>query len=152
MTVVSARRANPAEPCVPPCPILSSARRCSDRRAGRVSGRMPRLLDKTLGELKQPVTALKGVGERRAEAFARLGLRSLSDLLYFLPRRHDDYRQVCYIGKLEPGMQATVIGEVEKTGVRLVAGGRRDFHLTLQDESGQLDAVFFRPALAGQPD
>ena len=100
-------------------------------------------VDKTLGELKQPVTALKGVGERRAEAFARLGLRSLGDLLYFLPRRHDDYRQVCYIGKLEPGMQATVIGEVEKTGVRLVAGGRRDFHLTLQDESGQLDAVFF---------
>ena len=100
-------------------------------------------VDKTLGELKQPVTALKGVGERRAEAFARLGLRSLGDLLYFLPRRHDDYRQVCYIGKLEPGTQATVIGEVEKTGVRLVAGGRRDFHLTLQDESGQLDAVFF---------
>ena len=100
-------------------------------------------VNKTLGELKQPVTALKGVGERRAEAFARLGLRSLGDLLYFLPRRHDDYRQVCYIGKLEPGMQATVIGEVEKTGVRLVAGGRRDFHLTLQDESGQLDAVFF---------
>ena len=100
-------------------------------------------VDKTQGELKQPVTALKGVGERRAEAFARLGLRSLGDLLYFLPRRHDDYRQVCYIGKLEPGMQATVIGEVEKTGVRLVAGGRRDFHLTLQDESGQLDAVFF---------
>ena len=100
-------------------------------------------VDGILRKLAKPVTALKGVGERRAEALARLGLHSLGDLLYFLPRRHDDYRQVCYIGKLEPGMQATVVGKVQKTGVRLVAGGRRDFHLTLQDESGQLDAVFF---------
>ncbi len=99
--------------------------------------------DAVLRELQQAVTALKGVGERTAEAFARMGVHSLSDLLYFLPRRHDDYRQVCYLSRLEPGMQATVVGTVQRAGLRTVAGGRRDFYLTLQDESGQLDAVFF---------
>lgn len=99
--------------------------------------------DVVLRELEQPVTALKGVGERTAEAFARMSVHTLSDLLYFLPRRHDDYRQVCYLSRLEPGMKATVVGTVLRAGLRVVAGGRRDFYLTLQDESGQLDAVFF---------
>lgn len=103
----------------------------------------PRVADSVLRELEQPLTALHGVGARKAETFARLGVHTLGDLLYFLPRRHDDYRQVRYFSKLEPGMQATVVGKVCKTALRLVAGGRRDFHLTLQDASGELDAVFF---------
>ena len=94
-------------------------------------------------ELEQPVTALRGVGERKAEAFARLGVNSVGELLYFLPRRHDDYRQVCYLGRLKPGMQVTVVGRVRSTALRVVAGGRHDFQLTLEDDSGELDAIFF---------
>lgn len=94
-------------------------------------------------ELEQPVTALKGTGEKRAELLARLDARTLSDLLYMLPRRHDDYRQERYLGRLEPGVQATVVGRVRRTGLRSAAGGRRDFLLTLEDASGRLDAIFF---------
>lgn len=94
-------------------------------------------------ELEQPVTALRGTGERRAEVLARLGVRTLADLLYMLPRRHDDYRQERYLGRLEPGMQVTVVGKVRRTSLRSVAGGRRDFQLTLEDASGRLEAIFF---------
>ncbi|MCY4022594.1 MAG: ATP-dependent DNA helicase RecG [Anaerolineaceae bacterium] len=93
--------------------------------------------------LEQPLTVLQGIGDRRAEVFARLGIHTLADLLYFMPRRHDDYRQERYLGRLEPDMRVTVVGGVRRCAIRHVAGGRRDFHVTLEDESGHLDALFF---------
>ena len=44
-----------------------------------------------------PITSLKGIGPRKAEALGRLGLFSLKDLLYFFPRGHRDYSQPTYI-------------------------------------------------------
>ena len=41
--------------------------------------------------LEEPITSIKGIGPRRAEAFGRLGLFSLRDLLYFAPRDYRDY-------------------------------------------------------------
>ena len=102
------------------------------------SGAMARMRD-----LEQPLTVLQGIGDRRAEVFARLGIHSLADLLYFMPRRHDDYRQERYLGRLESDTQVTVVGRVRHSAIRHVAGGRRDFHVSLEDESGQLEAVFF---------
>src|SRR5437870_4363627 len=40
------------------------------------------------------LTYLKGVGPKRAEALARLGLRTVYDLLYYFPFRYEDRRQV----------------------------------------------------------
>ena len=131
------RTARPTLPDLPP--------RVSLERPPRQSGAAHDLAAglRQLQELEQPVMALQGIGERRAEAFARLGVKTKADLLYFLPRRHDDYRQERYIARLEAGMQVTVVGSVQRAGVRSVAGGRRDFHLVLADDSGVLDAVFF---------
>lgn len=94
-------------------------------------------------DLEQPLTVLQGIGDRRAEVFTRLGIQTLANLLYFMPRRHDDYRQERYLGRLEPNIRVTVVGRVRRSAIRHIAGGRRDFHMSLEDESGQLEAVFF---------
>ena len=39
-----------------------------------------------------PVTELKGVGEARAGALAKLGIRTVLDLLTYYPRRYIDKR------------------------------------------------------------
>ncbi len=44
-----------------------------------------------------PITSLKGIGPRKAEALGRLGLFSLKDILYFFPRGHRDYSHPTYI-------------------------------------------------------
>lgn len=44
-----------------------------------------------------PITSLKGIGPRKAEALGRLGLFSLKDILYFFPRGHRDYSRPTYI-------------------------------------------------------
>ena len=42
-------------------------------------------------ELGEPITSIKGIGPRRAEALGKLGLFSLRDLLYFAPREYWDF-------------------------------------------------------------
>ncbi|MDI6709174.1 MAG: ATP-dependent DNA helicase RecG [Bacillota bacterium] len=58
-----------------------------------------------------PVQYLKGVGPRRAELLARLGIASVGDLLYHLPRRYEDRR--AHAGILVP----------ERIGETVTAGG-----------------------------
>ncbi len=43
--------------------------------------------------LQQPVQYVRGVGPRLAQAFARLGIRTVEDLLYHVPRRYEDRRR-----------------------------------------------------------
>ena len=41
-------------------------------------------------ELSTDVRYIKGVGEQRAKALARLGVRTLGDLLNYFPRTYED--------------------------------------------------------------
>src|SRR5690606_7837649 len=92
--------------------------------------------------LRQPATAVKGVGDRMAESFHKLGVHTLNDLLYFLPRRYDDYTQLMSISKLRPNMLATVIGTVREAAVKVGPNQRKLFELTLDDGSGLMDITF----------
>jgi ATP-dependent DNA helicase RecG len=62
--------------------------------------------------LDADVRFLPGVGERRAEGLARLGIRTVEDLLLHLPARYDDRRTITPIAGLVPGAPATVRGRV----------------------------------------
>ena len=44
-----------------------------------------------MNELFRPVTYLKGVGEKKAEYYKKLGVETVYDLLYHLPRGYIDY-------------------------------------------------------------
>ncbi|MBI4716283.1 MAG: ATP-dependent DNA helicase RecG [Planctomycetes bacterium] len=66
--------------------------------------------------LDDPVQYLPGVGPIRAGEFARLGVRTVRDLIAHLPSRHALRPQSVPIGSLELGAVATVVGEVR--GVR----------------------------------
>ena len=39
----------------------------------------------------KPITSLRGIGAARAEAFAKLGVKTVGDLLYLLPRSFQDF-------------------------------------------------------------
>jgi ATP-dependent DNA helicase RecG len=96
--------------------------------------------------LDTPVTYLKGVGPRRAQALARLGVFTAGDLLYHIPHRYEDASTVTRIAKLSPGMDATVIGEVISTGVLPTRKGLRIFQAVIKDASGMIEASW-----PGQP-
>jgi len=96
--------------------------------------------------LDAPVQFLKGVGPKRAELFARLGVRTGRDLLYHVPRRYEDASTVAPIGSLQVGRDATVIGVVVSKGVLPTRSGLRIFQAVLRDESGLIECAW-----PGQP-
>ena len=68
-------------------------------------------------ELSTPVQYVKGVGPRIAEVLAGKGIRTVGDLLYYLPFRYEDRLNPRGIAELRPGEMATVIGEVRNSGL-----------------------------------
>lgn len=97
-------------------------------------------------QLDRPVQFLKGVGPKRADTFARMGICSARDLLYHIPRRYDDASTVQPIRGLEVGMDATALGQVRSKGIIPTRKGLRIFQVVLEDDSGMITAAW-----PGQP-
>lgn len=100
----------------------------------------------TFSNLDRPVQFLKGVGPKRADALARMGIGSARDLLYHIPRRYDDASTITPIANLEVGLEVTVIGRVRSKGVLPTRTGLRIFQAVLEDSSGIITASW-----PGQP-
>jgi ATP-dependent DNA helicase RecG len=99
--------------------------------------------------LDAPVTVMVGISRGYAEKFAKLGVKTIRDLLYLFPRRYDDYRNLKSINRLEYGEEATIIASVWDAGLRKTRGGAPIFTATLSDGSGMLQCTWFnQPYLA----
>jgi len=96
--------------------------------------------------LDTSVQFLKGIGERRAEALARLGIRTARDLLWHLPQRYIDASTLTPLAKAEVGQEVACMGRVVAKGVLPTRRGLRIFHAVLRDDSGLLECVW-----PGQP-
>ncbi len=97
-------------------------------------------------QLTTSVKYLKGVGPRRAEALARLGVRSVGDLLYHGPHRYIDATALTPLARAEVGREVTCVGRVVSTGVLPTRRGLRVFRAVLRDASGPLECAW-----PGQP-
>ena len=97
-------------------------------------------------QLDRPAQFLKGVGPKRTDALARMGIGTARDLLYHVPRRYDDASTVTPIGQLEVGADATAVGRVRSKGVIPTRKGLRIFQVVLEDDSGMLTIAW-----PGQP-
>jgi ATP-dependent DNA helicase RecG len=93
--------------------------------------------------LAQAVTALKGVGPKMAEKLEKLGVVSINDLLYFYPRRYDDYTLMKPISKLVYGEHVTVIGTIWQTSARRVRGNKTLVQSVISDGTGSVQATWF---------
>jgi ATP-dependent DNA helicase RecG len=94
--------------------------------------------------LNAPITVLSGVGPRYAKTLSRLGLETLGDMLYYFPRRYDDYSQLKAINQLEYGEEVTVIGTVQSANNRRVQQGRINLtEAVVSDGSAPLRVTWF---------
>ena len=102
--------------------------------------------------LDAKLTVLQGVGPKNAETFAKLGMYTLGDMLYYFPRRYDDYSQLKPIKDLFYGEQVTVIGTIQSVHTRPIRGGKASIvEVILSDGTGGLRLSYFnQPWLANR--
>ncbi len=97
--------------------------------------------------LDASVTVLPGVGVRHAQTLGRLGLISLRDMLYYFPRRYDDYTRLKPINRLTYGEEVTVIGTLQSVNLRKIRNGSLQIvEAVLSDGSGALRITWFNQA------
>lgn len=88
-----------------------------------------------------PLTSLSGVGASQADKLAKLGLETIQDLLLHLPLRYEDRTRLYTINDLQPGIFATIEGEVLRSDISF--GSRRMLTCQISDGTGMATLRFF---------
>jgi ATP-dependent DNA helicase RecG len=95
----------------------------------------------TLIHAASSVTVLKGIGAQLASKLEKLGISTLQDLLFHLPRQYADRTRITPIGSLQPNQSVVIEGEIQGTDV--VFGKRRSLVCRLQDNTGRISLRFY---------
>ncbi len=96
---------------------------------------------KNLPELK--VQYIKGVGPRKAELLAKLGIRSVWDAMMHFPMRYEDRRNIRDIRDTRAGEHETVSGDVISSSLKNIKRGLKIFELSVSDGTGLIKGKWF---------
>ncbi|MBM3162033.1 MAG: ATP-dependent DNA helicase RecG [Chlorobi bacterium] len=91
-----------------------------------------------------PLTALKGVGPKRAAILEAEGIASVADLFDYFPRRYLDRRTIRSVRELHAGELVTVVGTIRLARLEGSQPRRMRFKAMLDDGSGSLELTWFR--------
>ena len=95
-------------------------------------------------DLETPVQFLKGIGPRRAEMLAAHGIRTIGDLLEYLPFRYEDRSRFRAIASLRAEEWILVRGRVSSvSGAEGLRKGFSVLEMLVRDEQGSLRIKFF---------
>ena len=95
-------------------------------------------------DLRESVTSLKGVGPKKAEALKKLGISTMEDLVFFLPRSYEDRRNRVDISDAAEDQNAVITGTVRLVVNDRYRGGRKQMlRLLVEDGTGSMEVVFF---------
>jgi len=91
-----------------------------------------------------PIQFVPGVGVDRAELFAKLGVRTAGQALFFFPRDYEQPASATLITQLKDGVAASLIGQI--TEVEIAGGrstGRSILGVLVENDHGAIRLLFF---------
>ena len=91
-----------------------------------------------------PIEQIKGISSKRGDALRGVGIRTVGELFYHLPRRYLDRSQILLIEHLPLHREVTLLGRVRQGS--FVPGPRPRFTLIVADESEEIACVWFHGA------
>lgn len=94
--------------------------------------------------LNKNIQYLKGVGEKRAALYARLGIETIQDLLYHFPRQYIDFSKIFLIAKAPMGENCAIRAMVSyKSNEQRIRKGLSIFKVKAVDDSADVTITFF---------
>jgi len=105
------------------------------------------ILDEILNSLVKnreiDIEKIPGVGDKRKEAFLRLGIKTGYDLIYFFPRKYIDFGKLSKISSVKKGEYAQIQGEVLGVEKKLVRKGLNILKVKFFDGTGVIFGIWF---------
>jgi ATP-dependent DNA helicase RecG len=90
------------------------------------------------------VQYVKGVGPYIAKLLAKREIETVGDLLYHIPFRYIDRRQIDEIKSVSMGQNKTIIGEVVTSGITWIGRKRKKiFEVIVKDGTGTMSGKWF---------
>jgi ATP-dependent DNA helicase RecG len=94
--------------------------------------------------LSSPLLSIPSVGPSKAKTFQNIGVFTLEDLLYYFPRKYEDFRDIKKINTIKFGEKITILGTIKSANSRSTKNVRfKITELIIEDGSGTLRITFF---------
>lgn len=93
--------------------------------------------------LESSAQFVKGVGPRRYELLKRAGIRTVRDLLFYFPRRHEDRSEIRHIADLQPGTSGAILARVVSCKLKKRDYRRSVLTVGAVDETGAVELIWF---------
>jgi len=101
--------------------------------------------------LKSPLSAIRGIRTAQSRKLEYLGVLTIEDLLYFFPRRYDDFSHLKTISELNYGEEVTIIGVVWEAQNQPTRRGMELTKAIISDGTGTIEVAWFnQPYLVRQ--
>jgi len=94
-------------------------------------------------KLRDSVTALPMVGNQYLKRLENLGIYTIEDLLYHIPMRYEDFRNILDLSKVKEGDTGTVKGIVESVKNIYTRRGKNFQIAQVKNKSGKMQMLWF---------
>lgn len=92
--------------------------------------------------LTDPVGVIKGVGDKLTSTLAEAGIKTVLDLVLYLPFRYQDSSHISQIEDLLVGEESTIKATVVSKNISY-RGRRVTVRATVEDDTGRLNCIWF---------
>ena len=91
--------------------------------------------------LNTPASQLFMVGPVYAKRLEKLGVKTVENLLYHLPRRYEDFSIIAKIGTIQAGETVTIQGQIKRIENEYTKKGKTIQKAIIQDNTGAIQAI-----------
>jgi ATP-dependent DNA helicase RecG len=99
--------------------------------------------------LDSPVQFVRGVGPKVAQSLSKVGVRTVEDLLFYIPFRYEDRTNFRKINSVRPGEFVTLKGRVINVEGRNARGNFAIIKAAISDGSGAISLIWFNQRWVG---
>jgi ATP-dependent DNA helicase RecG len=110
----------------------------------RATGKPAAVGESAPGGLNAPTTSVRGIGKKQSQLLAKLGLNTIADMIYYFPRRYDDYSELKPIKDLTYDEEVTIVAWVKNIRTFKTRNSNRKITQALvSDSTGSIQLIWF---------